>query len=443
MKDISLEAYLENSKSQGQAEGEGSFTISHEAAVKKAIEFSLPRENTWVLLFVQAAVKMGCDSLELTRTRTNSTFRFIPGPETSFPCVEELLGAILKANFLSSEPRDKIGTALRILVDKLELSFLLSIKTKQREQQSMFAGHFHGNLGKKKRQKLLQDTGEGLCILVHHLAHSEPNRLLFRYLPLRDSTASVALELEGHAFTSPIKLSINDARIDGLCKEGGLHWHSRRKPLWFSPLSVELDDSPAAMGLCQQSSHRVFALNDELLDTDESCNNEPKRQAYLALGAEFSTADDPGTKRSRSLLHWLKSGVIVETEELAWESRHLCLHVFANAEGLPSDLSGFALTKTEGYFERKAEILSATRTAFLKCPPKRAQITSHPPFDTSPGMPGPDGYVEIEMLYQEETEHLIASLSNMIWSAKRGPQNQHPKFWKPVPSEHYSNPFGL
>jgi tetratricopeptide (TPR) repeat protein len=75
----------------------------------------------------------------------------------------------------------------------------------------------------------------------------------------------------------------------------------------------------------------------------------------LQLPLVYGTARPP--HRQRSFFHWVRDGVVVQTTSLPVETSGLVLSVYANAEGLKTDLTGFQLVDEERKLLREEEIL--------------------------------------------------------------------------------------
>ncbi|MCA9779553.1 MAG: hypothetical protein KC800_22650, partial [Candidatus Eremiobacteraeota bacterium] len=138
MGDFNLDAFLAAQKGEGVSQGEGDFTISHEKARAKMTRYSLPREHSWVLKFVQAAAGWGCQKLLIQQTRTESLFVFQADDLSALPSNDELITSLLRSDFDSSRPTDRFGTALRIVVERAHLSFQLQIDRKDGAPQAIY-----------------------------------------------------------------------------------------------------------------------------------------------------------------------------------------------------------------------------------------------------------------------------------------------------------------
>lgn len=356
MGDFNLDAFLAAQKEEGVSQGEGDFTISHEKARAKMTRYSLPREHSWVLKFVQAAVGWGCQRLLIQQTRTESRFVFQADDPRVFPTNDELITSLLRSDFDSSSPTDRFGTALRIVVERAHLSFQLQIDRKLGQPQAVYAGVFYSEMGEAKRARMREDWGPGLTLTVHHISHTEPNRLLLNFVPIKRHALPLLSELEEFAYLSPVPIRVDGRWIDGALRSAKLNWNFHRKPLRLGGL--ELEGVPR-LPLPEGMGEREFTVR----TTSRRANRTPyeKNEAplYFIVAIELEKAPyEVMETELRSSFHWVSDGVIVQSwQPLA--TKNLALHVFANGSGLKTDLTSFHLVEDEAFQARRRQVYAA------------------------------------------------------------------------------------
>lgn len=366
MSDFNLDAFLAQQEAEGIQQGEqGSFTVSHSKAISKMAKFSLPREHAWVLKLVQAACGWDCAGLTLTQTRSQSTFSLSFKPGSELPTNKELVSALHRGSLESSEPIDSLATALRVLVEKCNLSFMLSIQG----SEAIYAGVFFTELGDQSRVKWRAKWAAGITLCVHHIAHNDPNRLLLHYIPIRRHGLPMLAELDSFAYTSSVGITVDGRRIDGALASAAMSWGKLCKPLLFYGLNWP--------GLGKEQ----LALSEGFADMRFSVRTHPRKARRTRLGLKFFAAffllgiklmssrpEDPEPANQRSYIHWVRGGVIVHSELVTGHTAQLFLHAYASAEGLTTDLTGFQLVRDPTFLARRQAVIEAAAKALRdKC----------------------------------------------------------------------------
>jgi hypothetical protein len=356
LSDFDLNAFLATQLAEGTSQGEGGFTISHEKAALKMSQYSLPREHAWVLKIVQAAVAWKCFKIDLTQTRTESTFRFSSHQLDQLPSNHDLVSAILRADPESGEPLESLGAALRILVEKTHLSFHLLIDKGQDEPQAIYAGVYYGEMDEAKRALRREGWGPGINLAINHIPHTEVNRLLLNYVPIRRNGLPMMMELEKYAYVSPVPITVDGRRLDGVLRSSVLNWNYHRKPLRIAGVEIPGDLDPP-LPICDGFTNLVLSVYSRLEDFRSEVPLK-RSEAYFVLAAEVGKDSYETTWRAvRSRIYWVRNGVIVDEEPLPISTRTLELTIYASADGLEADLTGFQLIKNQAYQERRERLL--------------------------------------------------------------------------------------
>jgi hypothetical protein len=356
MSDFNLDAFLAAQQSEGISQGEGDFTISHEKARAKLTQYSLPREHSWVLKLVQAAVGWGCAKIHLKQTRTDSTFWFQTDNLEVLPDNEQLITSLLRSDFDSHEPLDRFGTALRILVERAHLSFQLQVDRRYGETQAIYAGVYFTEMGEVKRLRLRSHWGSGVTLMIHHISHTEPNRWLLNFLPVRTHSLPMLGELEEYAYVSPLPIKVDGRWIDGPLRSSHLNWCYHRKPLRIDGLNVHgLTDLPIAEGF----GDRTFTTRTSARRANRKTYEKKEAPVFLILGLEVERGPyEIMDLELRNCVHWVCDGVIVQTVRSV-ATKNVALHVYANAAGLKTDLTSFHLVENDEFLNRRRLVCQA------------------------------------------------------------------------------------
>lgn len=351
--DFNLNEFLAQQQSQGTAQGEGGFTVSHSKAAQKMVQHSLPREFAWVLKIVQAAVGWACPVVTITQTRNSTTFIFTLPDPLVLPDNQELVKSILRFDTESDRPCDCLGAGLRILVERGHQSFMVRLG----EAPAIYAGVYFGEMGESARARHRERWTEALCLKINHIPHTHQNRLLLNYVPIKDYGLPLLMELERYAYVSPMQIYVDGRRIDGVLHSGALKWNIRKRPIRLSGLAVPGKDSPS-LNVCEGFANQAVTLDTPREEIVRNSRQHGLSQAYFVLSFEAGrTIEETSARKRRCSLHWVRLGVVVESEPFPLQTRSLGLDIYASAEGLDSDLSGFQLQRNEAYLHRRLKVL--------------------------------------------------------------------------------------
>ena len=387
MSEFHLDTYLAAQQAGGTPQGEGRFTISHEKAAEKRAQFSSVRKHSWVLKIIQAAVAWDCRHLSVKQSRTTSTFHLLSPNTSKLPDCKQLVEAILIADFENQQPEHALATALRIIVERSHLSFMISIDQAEGEHETVYAGAHFSEMTETGRKKIRSSWPAGLTLAIHHIPHTEANRLILNYIPIRRNGLPVVAELDNYAYTCPIPLSLDGRRIDGIYRTPALGWSFRKKPLALRGLNFPEKLSPR-LTLSTDAIEREFTMNSPKPTEERRGVETPQYQAYVLLVGAVARKYMDLQSEAKSHVRWVRDGVLVESERLDVETSHLSIEVFVNAEGLATDLSGFSLRRDENFKQRRTAALeSAAEQLELELELKRDICAEEPSADDDQDQP--------------------------------------------------------
>jgi hypothetical protein len=205
-----LKAYLDQQRSEGRQDSEGSFTVSSDKAALKLAHFSLPGEYDWVLKIIQAVNAWRADRLLVRQSRLATSFFFEPDHGVQPISTAGFISLLTKGTLNNDSPSHMLCMALRSLVDQVRLSFVLSIRWGDVSTPPIFAGDDTSQLDPKVREKWAALDRDGVRLTVSHFNLHETFR--GRYLPSfsfverRDLKIGDTLRKRGGHSSTPIYL---------------------------------------------------------------------------------------------------------------------------------------------------------------------------------------------------------------------------------------------
>ena len=362
-KQLDLGAFLSDQTSEGTVDSHGEFTVSHSQAARKLARFALPRASAWVSKLVQAANRWSCSALQIRQTSSETLFHFGMPKPSDIPTEDAIVSRLLSGKVGGPDALDAFGTALRALVEQARLSFILVADDGDLPPRPIYAGAYYGELSEKARLHKRFNPKPGISLTVYHRPPSsrddgirEVVSRLRSYLPIVD-------ELDRYCYASPVPILLDGRRVDGLVASRGLGLSESNRPLALLGLR-ELRHSPPHLPLPEDFEEKIASLLSHPRRLARSYGGAKEFQAALMLTARFEQGwtDLLGPRRRTQLL-WLKDGLVVQEGLLELRTTTVGVTMFANADGLDTDLTGLGLLHNEEYRARWTEILAATATA--------------------------------------------------------------------------------
>ncbi len=352
---LDLGKFLDQRRADGIQDSEGGFTVSHQNAARKLARFALPRTYAWVTKFVQAAVAWGCSELRIQQTRKVTQFQFLTERLGTLPTEQELVNVMLSGKVGGDQPIENLCVGLRALVEQANLSFLLVVDDGEIEPRPVYAGHFFGNTSEAERLSRKYRPGPGVTVNVAHIPSTETEAI---FLVAGRYQLKILQELEEYCFLSPVPISVDGRRLDGLLRCARYCTGDRYRPLLVAgcrrdgsedmPLPVDFEEKTLSV-----FTHPLKALRQN--------GGSRKFTAVCLVGLRLPRileVDYPPSRR-RSELHWVRQGVVVESVTLAPQTHAMDCDVFLNGEGLQTDLTGFRLVNSAQKAARETEMVQA------------------------------------------------------------------------------------
>jgi hypothetical protein len=346
-----LLSYLSEQASDGVKDSEGDFTVSQQNARKKLAKFALPRETAWVSKLVQAAVGWGMTRILVAQSKNETQIFFQTRSPGQLPTPNELVNALLSGKIVLDTPLDHFSLGLRALVEQAGLSFLLVANDGEVLPKPIYAGAHFGQMSEGARLDKRYDRAAGMTLTVRHSPPLSAQSDVSELFGLSEFGLPIIEELRDYAYASPVPIIYEGRHLEGILDSPLLG--NSQVPLLQSGLS-KLEHSPERLRLppCFEEKHCSY-------------RSHPRRvrrsyggEKQFACGYILAAKSPPTNWRERrSTLRWVRDGVIVQASSLDTTTQWLSLHLFANAEGLKSDLTGFQLVLGDEFFARRAEIL--------------------------------------------------------------------------------------
>lgn len=367
-----LESFLHAQLAEGTLNSSGQFTLAREKALEKMAAFQLPRETAWVLKIIQAAVLSGATQLNIKLTGTDTEFHFDVQDGWTLEAIEE---AFFNPEISPNAGLDQLKRGLWSVSLNGMRPFHIALD--QAGHSLVWTGHDFKRPACK--------ANPGCSLLVSHRTIFEGKGLpILRSFEAARGNADLAAELGQNAFVCPIPLTLDGRRLDALqaCPSHGL---SRgRYPVFLSlasePDLPALPVPPGSLVKYRPKEHVDSRLQELLRQV------EVPRRPVAACLISIHVEQVNRNKRTiweeypqEPLLYWVRHGVVVRREPIRnLNPGTVSCAVFASAEGLRSDLTGFNVATDLATAERRQQVFRC-----LHQPVQRADLSLQKMVDSS------------------------------------------------------------
>lgn len=359
---MGVEDYLQSASRLGQLDSEGSFTIAGEAAVGKLAAFQLPRQSAWVLKIVQAAVTSGASFLEIRQSRDVTTFRFDPSIEIDVDAIEKSLLAVE----IEATPFVRhLCVGLRTVGFGDKRAFTLAAS--DGEHRQLFGWNCH-NLTKQTNRE--EEPTRPYLHLGVAFPEDNQGRVLGGMMRAAGRATDEYQEIVRYGQACPLKLTLDGRRLDTLMGLPEKIMSCTSVPLGICTLSALQSPHPKlpippGIDRVQTRWRPTDRFTDSRLFYFEG-GQEQEAPALLRVCYHFHVDSHRSKYRSfqfhsvpqPSVAHWVKDGVICQSQTLSRTPSAASLDVFLSAEGLPTDISGLRLREVSEAPERLRLVLS-------------------------------------------------------------------------------------
>ena len=335
-----IDIFLARQYSQGERDSEGVFTLSAERALSKISENALPFESAWVLKVIQAAVAADFEEIQIRLLRgcieieLEGSCPWHPEELTYLLQVVEA-GSTLGLKHLISALRDR-------LAEDAPLLFLLK----------GHASSLYWNGDELRQQPTEQESTR--TILCVRTGDSSLGTDFASLSILGAQSALIGQTISDNAFLCPIPLTVDARRVDML-----IHVTQEENRFgvpvalgWATSPTYRLHLSP------QESNTRALDSLPESLQTyrehlTQSAEHTEGVPWVVRVHFQSREVEQEGrtvkiwdVAKGPSTVNFVKDGILVDQHPLWDAPEHVSLHIFVNARGMKTDISGFALVET-------------------------------------------------------------------------------------------------
>lgn len=346
-----LDGLLRSQLEGARWESSGHFTLSVEKAIELLAGAQLPRPSQWILKVVQGAVASRATGLDIRLTRVDSQVRWQGDPLGS---PEEVVQALLRADVEGLRGLDALKRGLWTVSLAGQRPFKLSLPGAS--QSLLWTGD--------GIELLPCSPADQFQLIVSHFGLEERGADRQR----RDSeaaeeNATLLKELADAAFVCPIPLQVDGRRLDAL---QGAPYHGQspldnafflglaavESPSWSLPPATFLEADKAPSGTIGKAMPLSIAYPCETTALATMLTVHLKTESR---GRGTSIA----VRKELCRIFWILDGVVVHREQLDRDPGCVSCALFASAQGLELDLSGFQLRDTPAYRQRRDLIVRA------------------------------------------------------------------------------------
>ena len=360
--EFDLGRFLNQQASEGSLDSQGEFTVDHAKAARKLARFAMPDEYSWVLKLVQAAVGWKSAELQVQQHRLYTTFTFVPDPAQSIPLAKEVVSTMLHGQLEDQEPLNRLCIALRSLVEQTGLSFVLGIRSEEGELETLFAGPDISAMSSTERKSWVSFGERGIRIAVSHQMKGEfyTGRYAPRFMLRKLRDLDIANCLTHNAFTSPIPITLNGVSITDPLFHPEIGFSDFLRPLYILGMrslsgQTMTTVGPFEDGLALPVRSTPYRLRRLERRSDEAGGWVVVQVLPPDIWVQRQRLDDRPYAAPTSHALWVQDGVVVErTPLLIHKSNMARLTLILHADGLETDLTGFALKKTDEKGDRFA-----------------------------------------------------------------------------------------
>jgi hypothetical protein len=347
-----LEEFLQEHIAEGSYDSAGQFTLSRDKALEKLAAFQLPRATAWVLKVVQAAVAGHSDGLYVHQTSTDTEFLFAPPQAWTLDRIE---AAFYDPEVSGDDALDHLKRALWSVSLSQMRPFRMALPGCP--NALLWTG--------REFRKLPAQPPKWLTLTVSHRSvEAGKGVIILRSLQAARTNSEILAELVHHAFVCPIPLKVDNRRLDALqgCPNHGSNPHSYPIRLGFAGS----EGPPFAIPKLTLGHYQPSSPGNPYLASILDRHTEVPRQVQVAMLLSARVEPKISGKSTtltavpqESAIHWVLDGVIVQRKTLMVPRMAVSCALFASAQGLGTDLTGFQLTQDEHLEARQEQLCRA------------------------------------------------------------------------------------
>lgn len=334
-----LESFLKEQLSEASLDSSGRFTLAREEALAKLSQFQLPDPNWWVLKIVQGVVASGAEHLIVRQTATDTEFLFSPKEHWTVWDVEEAIF-------------DPETSPLRGL-DHLKRGLWSAALNQGRPFHLELQGSTESLVWTVNGTQRIPGTSARTALTVSHRTLAQGKGLpILRNIEAARHNAAILLMLRERANLCPIPLLVDKRRIDAL-QVHPTFGHTRRSFPFV--VAVGEGDGPP-MGI-PPGTWAGFQIEETAAPQPPLLTALENRRQVAGPSAALLTFHLEHVKKGKShvwearqapsVFHWVLDGVVIGLDALPLLERSVSAAVFAPADGLKLDITGFGVVRTD------------------------------------------------------------------------------------------------
>jgi len=343
-----LEQYLSGQLAETLLDSSGTFTMARERAVEKLAAFQLPRPASWILKLIQGLIAGGTDSIRIALRACESELVFgLPRPWS----LEELEDAFWNPEITADPALDHLKRGL----------WNVAIR-QQRPFQFSLPGWKQALIWTGQELRQFPIAAESLGTLT---ISCQPAQEIRRNAP--QINAEILQEIQRYAFVCPVPLTVDGRRMDALQAGPQQGYGPSTLPFFIATATSTLKRLSLPPGTWEGHNPEVVA------------EGQPKNLGRRKMGARgpVCAAAVLAVHRHRDLegrwkfnnissnFYWVRDGVVVLVEELSLPALSVSCGVFASAEGIPTDLTGFKPTDAQELSRRRTTACAALKDIWV------------------------------------------------------------------------------
>lgn len=318
--------------------------------------FQLPRETAWALKLVQAAVVSNSPYFKVIQTRRETRFHFRPDDDWN---PDNLRQAFLNPEPTPCRSLDSLKRGLWFIGLREKRAFMMTFASTPQALIWNGEDFFEEEV----------ERNEDCCLTLAHPSGLHPLR---DFIGIARLHVGLQKELQNFAYSCPIPVTLDERRVDSLilCPSHG--FSSDRHPSRLLPIRDRVPDFPLLAFPRENFQHfpGLKALRVSLAGQLPGYM-PPKGSLACLITIRAQRASVNSFERwdrlpIRNLLYWVMDGVVIAEHELTPKVGPVGLAVFASAEGLETDLTGFNLAQNETSQERLRQVLKCLRPRLEK-----------------------------------------------------------------------------
>lgn len=321
---VDLSAFLKEQQA-GEFDSTGTFTIAADKALTKLAQSQLPDPSYWILKVCQFATLIGTNAMQVSiGARTTRVAMTLPRALA----ISDLRAGLDSVTPMADPALENLVTGLRAIGGVVDRKFSLRLIGTEATETLLFDG--------ERLSAHREETPSPTTVFLLEVTISVSGAI-GQVLGLTAARrAGEASALTAQAYTAPYNL-ILDGRQIGLPEPF--------KPKWFTqPLLWNFAPQPHGVAVpnflrasCDRAAWAYWQI----------CFHYRMEHKILRTTAQPIDYAVPST------LHWLRDGVIVNTERIGGPVGPFAMTLYVDASGCPADLGGLNLRDSPQLTEKR------------------------------------------------------------------------------------------